>query len=140
MPYGIIDDFEVVNVDKGNRKRGASGCTALKRIAQAIAKYGAVGQLGKFVVCRQKFNAALSNGNFFYVGKHADIVGDCASQVAYHLDIKPFKIVRAVFFAVPYFALPPAGREQLIPHMSVKFLVVAARCQFARCFANYILL
>ena len=65
MPYGIIDDFEVVNVDKGNRKRAASGCTTLKRIAQAIAKYSAVGQLGEFVVCGQKFNASLGDGYFF---------------------------------------------------------------------------
>ena len=43
VPYGIIDNFEVVNVDKGNRKLGASGATTLERIAQAIAKYGAVG-------------------------------------------------------------------------------------------------
>ena len=84
----------------------------------------------------QKFYAALGNGNFFYVGKYANIIGNCAANVTHYLDVKPFKIVRAVFFAVPDFALPPAGREQLIPHMSVKFFAVAARCQLAWCFAN----
>ena len=116
MPNGIIDYFKIINVDKSNSKLAAGGRVAIQRFLQAVAKHGAVGQLRQFIVRGQKFNAPLGDGNFFYVGKYADIVGYAPAQVAYHLDVQPFKVKGAVLFFVPDFAFPPAVGKQLIPH------------------------
>ena len=108
MPYGIIDYFKIINVDKGNSKLATGGRVAIQRFLQAVAKHGAVGQLRQFIVRGQKLNAPLGYGNFFYVGKHADIVGYGPAQVAHYLDVQPLKVKGAVLFLVPDFAFPPA--------------------------------
>ena len=136
VPDGIVDDLEIVNIDESNRKAAARCCAGIQRTAQTVAKYGTVGQLGELVVGGKKFYAALGNGDLFYIGKYADIVGDSALRIAHNLDVEPFKVVSAVLFAVPYLALPTAGGEQLIPHVSVKFFAMAARGQLAGRFAN----
>jgi hypothetical protein len=106
VAQGIVEGFEVVQVDKQQGTGFLVVMAVFQRHLQPVLQQAAVGQLGERVVEGQPLDLVFSRLALGDVAHGGYIVADAAVVTQYGADAEPFRVDFPVFTPVPDFALP----------------------------------
>ncbi|WP_234287173.1 MULTISPECIES: hypothetical protein [Halomonadaceae] len=136
MAQGVVDMFELVQVDEENRELRLDFPGSQGSLAKATLQQQPIGQPRQGIEVGQAhyplFGLYLS-GHVFH---HRDEVLDIALVIAYRRDGAALRVELAVLAGVPELPGPVSLCQQAVPQRLVKRLVLATRLQHARVAAN----
>ena len=139
MPLGIVERFEVVQVDEQYRTVLPVTRPNGKGLLQAFDQQAAVRQSGQGVVESQLVNLRFGFLACADVGKHAEVIEQFAVLVAHRVDVQPTRINLAVLAPVPNLTFPMPVAFDVGPHFPIKFMVMSPRSQQVRILAIHLL-
>ena len=131
MAQGVVEGFEIVQVDEQQGPGMGVMLADFQRHLQAVQQQATVGQPGEWVVKGQALDLVLCRLALGNVAHGAHVVADRAILRQHRADAEPFRIGFPVFAPVPDFPLPGTQFLQALPHALVKRSVVTAGLQQA---------